>query len=353
MLRFPKTLLSVVALGSFMIHGLAQADDSVVTLKLAHFLPAHSVTQAQFLEPWAERITKQSNGRIQFQFYPSMQLGGTPPQLVDQVRDGVADIVWTLPGYSSGRFPLTAAFELPFMSSSSEASSQAMWDFIDKHGQKEYADMHLLATHLTDGALVHTTDKPIHTLKDFRGQKLRAANRTAAKTIGLLGATPVAMPVPQVPEALSKGVVDGAVVPWDVVPALKLHELVKYHTEAAPGAPALMHTALIVGMNNDTYNNLPDDLKQIIDNNSGRELSREAGRIWDNQVIETGHKLAQSRNNEIYVLPAEEHAKWVKATSRVSDDWVKEVEDKGYENGESLLKDAKQLIEQYNAKLSR
>ncbi|KJH81509.1 TRAP transporter substrate-binding protein [Stutzerimonas stutzeri] len=352
MLKFPKTLLSMFALGSLMLNGAAHADEPVVTLKLAHFLPAHSVTQAQFLKPWAERITQQSNGRIQFQFYPSMQLGGTPPQLVDQVRDGVADIVWTLPGYSSGRFPLTAAFELPFMSSSSEASSQAMWDFIQRHGQDEFADMHLLATHLTDGALVHTTKKPIHTLKDFRGQKLRAANRTAAKTIGLLGATPVAMPVPQVPEALSKGVVDGAVLPWDVVPALKLHELVRYHTETAAGTPALMHTALIVGMNQDTYNNLPADLKQIIDANSGRELSREAGRIWDNQVVETGHKLAQSRNNEIYILPPEEQAKWVQVTSKVSEDWINEVESKGYENGKALLEEARQLIEQYNAQLS-
>lgn len=353
MLKLPKTLLSMFALGSLVLHGAVKADESVVTLKLAHFLPAHSVTQTQFLKPWAERITQQSNGRIQFQFYPSMQLGGTPPQLVDQVRDGVADIVWTLPGYSSGRFPLTAAFELPFMSSSSEASSQAMWDFIQKHGQKEFSDMHLLATHLTDGALVHTSDKPIHSLKDFRGQKLRAANRTAAKTIGLLGATPVAMPVPQVPEALSKGVVDGAVLPWDVVPALKLHELVKYHTETATGMPALMHTALILGMNSDTYEKLPDDLKQIIDANSGRELSRQAGHIWDNQVVETGHKLAQSRQNEIYVLPPEEQAKWMKATSRVSEDWIKDVESKGYENGKALLEDARQLIEQYNAQLPR
>lgn len=353
MLKLPKTLLSMVALGSFMLHGPVQADDSVVTLKLAHFLPAHSVTQAQFLKPWAERITQQSNGRIQFQFYPSMQLGGTPPQLVDQVRDGVADIVWTLPGYSSGRFPLTAAFELPFMSSSSEASSQAMWDFLQKHGQKEFGDMRLLATHLTDGALVHTSKKPVHGLKDFRGLKLRAANRTAAKAIGLLGATPVAMPVPQVPEALSKGVVDGAVLPWDVVPALKLHELVKYHTETAEGAPALMHTALIVGMNKATYEKLPDDLKKVIDANSGRDLSRQAGQIWDNQVVETGHKLAESRQNEVYVLPAEEQAKWMEATSQVSDDWVKEVESKGYENGEALLEDARQLIEQYNAQLTR
>ncbi|WP_462381832.1 TRAP transporter substrate-binding protein [Pseudomonas sp. Marseille-QA0892] len=348
MLKLSKSLAALLVAGTLLVQGQARAEEPVVTLKLAHFLPAHSVTQARFLEPWTKRITEQSNGRIQFQFYPSMQLGGTPPQLVDQVRDGVADIVWTLPGYSSGRFPLIAAFELPFMNSSSEAGSQAMWDFVEKHGQKEFGDMHLLATHLTDGALVHTTKKPIHTLKDFRGQKLRAANRTAAKTIGLLGATPVAMPVPQVPESLSKGVVDGAVLPWDVVPALKLHELVKYHTETAPGTPALMHTALIVAMNKDVYGKLPEDLKKVIDDNSGRALSREAGLIWDNQVIETGHKLAESRQNALYVLPADEQEKWMKATAPVSKDWVKDVEGKGYENGEALLEEARQMIDHYN-----
>ncbi|MCW1938406.1 hypothetical protein OMD46_22440 [Pseudomonas sp. MDMC_285] len=107
------------------------------------------------------------------------------------------------------------------MSRSSEASSQAMWDFLEAHGQKEFADVHLLATHLTDGALLHTAKKPVRSLADFRGLKLRSANRISTKLISMLGATPVAMPVPQVPEALSKGVVDGAVLPWDVVPALK------------------------------------------------------------------------------------------------------------------------------------
>lgn len=349
--KLSKALVTLLTAGvvSFQAH----AQEAEVTLKIHHFLPAHSVTQADFLKPWAEKVTQESNGRIQFQFYPSMQLGGTPPQLADQVRDGVADIVWTLPGYTSGRFPLASAFELPFMSRSSEASSQAMWDFLQAHGQEEFADMHLLATHLTDGALLHTVKKPIHTMADFRGLKLRSANRISTKLISLLGGTPVAMPVPQVPEALSKGVVDGAVLPWDVVPALKLHELVKYHTEMAPGQPALMHTALVLAMNPAKYQSLPDDLKQIIDNNSGRELSRQAGHIWDTDVIETGHKLAQSRGNEIYVLPAEEQAKWVKVSSRLDQDWIKEVEGKGHKDGAALLAEVRQLVEKYNAQLAQ
>jgi TRAP-type C4-dicarboxylate transport system substrate-binding protein len=348
--KLSKALLTLLATS---VMTWAQADEAEVTLKVHHFLPAHSVTQANFLKPWAEKVTAESNGRIQFQFYPSMQLGGTPPQLADQVRDGVADIVWTLPGYTSGRVPLAAAFELPFLSRSSEASSQAMWDFLEAHGQDEFADMHLLATHLTDGALLHTAKKPIHKLADFRGMKIRAANRTSTKLLSLLGATPVAMPVTQIPESLSKGVVDGVVVPWDVVPALKLQELVKYHTEMAPGQPALMHTALVLGMNKAKYASLPDDLKAIIDRNSGRELSKQAGHIWDTQVVETGHQLAASRGNEVYVLPADEQAKWVKLGSRLEQDWVKEVEAKGNGNGAALLEEVRQLVAKYDAELAQ
>lgn len=346
--KLAKALLTLLATSAITW---AHADEAEVTLKVHHFLPAHSVTQADFLKPWAEKITAESNGRIQFQLYPSMQLGGTPTQLIDQARDGVADIIWTLPGYTSGRFPLASAFEMPFMSRSSEASSQAMWDFLAAHGQKEFADVHLLATHLTDGALLHTVKKPVRSLADFRGLKLRSANRISTRLIAMLGATPVAMPVPQVPEALSKGVVDGAVLPWDVVPALKLQELVKYHTEMAPGQPALMHTALVLAMNPAKYASLPDDLRKIIDANSGRELSRQAGHIWDTNVIETGHKLAQARGNEIYVLPAEEQAKWMAIGRKLDNDWIKEVESKGNANGAALLQEARDLIESYNAKL--
>ncbi|WP_339490864.1 TRAP transporter substrate-binding protein [Pseudomonas sp. EL_65y_Pfl2_R95] len=346
MLRFSKTLLALFASATFSVA--ATAAEPVITLKVHHFLPSHSVTQADLLKPWADKITKESDGRIQFQFYPSMQLGGTPPQLVDQVRDGVADIVWTLPGYTSGRFPLISAFEQPFMSRSAEATSQAMWDFIQAHGQKEFAGMHLLATHVTDGALVHTTKKPIKQMSDFRGLKIRAANRTSTRLISLLGGTPVAMPVPQIPEALSKGVVDGAIVPWDVVPALKLHELVKYHTEMAPGQPALMYTVMILAMNPASYDKLPADLKKIIDDNSGRELSRQAGHLFDTQVIQTGHELAKQQGNEIYQLPVEEQNKWMKAVSRMDQDWVKEVKGKGYDNADALLQEARQLIDKYS-----
>ena len=96
-----------------------------VVFKIAHFLPSAAPAQQRVLQPWCEEISKESGGRIVCQFYPAMQLGGTPSQLVDQVKNGVADIAWTGPGYSAGRFPAIEAFELPFMVSDSTSSSKA------------------------------------------------------------------------------------------------------------------------------------------------------------------------------------------------------------------------------------
>jgi TRAP-type C4-dicarboxylate transport system substrate-binding protein len=106
------------------------ASAQTVTLKLHHFLPAGSAAQTMFLKPWCDRIAQESADKIKCQIYPSMQLGGTPPQLFDQVKDGVVDVTWTLLGYSAGRFPLVEVFELPFMMQSPEATSKAVWDYV-------------------------------------------------------------------------------------------------------------------------------------------------------------------------------------------------------------------------------
>ncbi|MBC7204644.1 MAG: hypothetical protein H5U29_14250 [Pusillimonas sp.] len=104
----------------------AQASSEKIVLKVAHFLPAHTVTQVNFIEPWCEKINKESNDQIECQIYPAMQLGGAPPQLLNQVRDGVADIAWTLPGYTPGRFPVSEIFESPFLAADNESASRAL-----------------------------------------------------------------------------------------------------------------------------------------------------------------------------------------------------------------------------------
>lgn len=328
-------------------------QDSKVTLKVHHFMPHDSFTQREFIEPWAERIHRESGGRIRFHFFPSMQLGGKPAQLLDQLRDGTADVVWALPGYASGRYPLTGVFELPFMNHSAEASSQAMWDFLQAHGQREYPGVQLLATHLTDSVLLHSRKQPIRQMADFAGLRVRTANPLQSRLIALFGGEPQAMPINPVPAALARGLLDGAAVPWDVVSSVRLQERVQHHTETAEGMPKLMHAALVLAMSRARYDSLPEDLQRIIDANSGRALSAQAGRLWDTRVVENGRALARARGNQIHVLAPEEQRRWMDSARSLDGEWVSEVESKGYRDGAGLLREARQRISQYSGQAAR
>jgi TRAP-type C4-dicarboxylate transport system substrate-binding protein len=274
-----------------------------------------------------------------------MQLGGTPPQLIDQVKDGVADIVWTLPGYTAGRFPLMEVFELPFMTNSAESASRAAWDYYQQVGQKELPGIKALAVHVHDEGYVHTVKTPIKTLADFKGQRMRAPTRQTNRMLSALGATPVAMPLPALPEALSKGVIDGFLLPWEVIPSIKAHELVKYHSETDPQARSLYSAVFLLGMNQARYDSLPADLRKVIDDNSGAALSGAIGKTWDASAP-AARKLAVERGNVIYVIPSAELANWQKATAALPDDWVKDVTAKG-NDGKALLQTAKDLIRKY------
>ncbi len=315
------------------------------TLKVHHFLPPPSTAHAKFMVPWCDKLAKESGGKLKCQIYPAMQLGGTPPQLYDQAKDGVADIVWTLPGYTAGRFPILETFELPFTMTGAEATSKALWEFAQQHARNEFKDVHALAFHVHGPGFFHTRDKQVKALADLKGLKVRAPTRLTNKLIAATGATPVGMPVPQVPEALNKGVIDGAVIPWEVVPAIKVHELVKFHSMTDPGSPALYTSVFIYAMNKAKYDSLPADLKKVLDANSGIELSAFIGRAFTEGDV-PGRKAAEARNNTIYTIPAADLEPFRKAAQGVSDDWVREMAGKGHD-GRKLIESARALIAKY------
>lgn len=334
-----KPLLAALLLAGGAAH--AQSD-KVVTLRVHHFLPPSSNTQVKFLEPWCAKIGAESGGRLKCQIYPAMQMGGTPPQLFDQAKDGVADIVWAVPGYQAGRFLVSEAFELPFMGVSGEKSSRALWTYATKNATAEYKGVRPLVFHVISGMALHTTAKQVRSLEDLRGLKLRAPTRLATRMLSALGATPVPMPVPMVTESLAKGVIDGAMIPWEVVPAMKVQEVVKFHTETDPSMPLLSTTTFILAMNPAKYDSLPPELKQVIDANSGPDVSAWAGKIWDDATL-TGRQAGVERKNTFYTVPAAEVSKWQKASESVTADWVKEVSAKGYD-GQKLLAEAQALL---------
>ena len=339
-----KTSLMIAATTLTLGAGAAFAADPII-LKVHHFLPSTSTFHQYNAVPWCDKINKESNGRLKCQIYPSMQMGGTPAQLFDQARDGVADIIWTVPTYQAGRFTKTEVFELPFMVRTAEAGSQAIWDYVQKNSLDEFKGVKLIFTHVHDGSQLHFGSKSVKNLGDLKGLKVRAPTRIGSKTLAALGAVPVQMPAPAVPESIAKGVVDGCSIPWEVTTSLKLQEISKFHTEVPAHAKKHSNAIFAFAMNQAKYNSLPADLKKVIDNNSGREASKWVGEIWDTRSA-PARKIATDRKNTINVLTDAEYANWVKATASVDDDWMKEVAAKGG-NGPALIKDAKDLLKKY------
>lgn len=326
--------------------GIPRAQAQEVTLRLHHFLPALSNVHRFFLQPWAQKIAAESNNRLRIQIFPAMQLGGAPPQLYDQARDGVADITWTLPGTTPGRFPRIEVFELPFVSHKQAiVNCKAVQEYADKHLREEFREVQPLCVWAHGEGLIHSR-REVRTMEDLNGLKLRFPSRLNGEALRALGAAPVGMPIPQVPEALSQGVIDGAVVPWEVVPAIRLHELVRNHTEI-PGSPTLYTTSFILAMNRAKYAGLPDDLRRVIDANSGMAAAEMLARPWDEQgpVVE---QMVRRRGNQVVIITEAEKERWVRATQPVIDGWVAQNRERGFDAA-ALLAEARALIARHAA----
>jgi len=322
--------------------GLAQT----VTLKLHHYVPAQSNQQKFWFEPWAKKLEQESGGKLKVEIYPSMQLGGRQPQLFDQARDGVVDIVWTVAGSTPGRFPRLEVFELPFLSHAiGEKTAPAVWEFYETFAKDELKDVKPLAVWGFGKGILFTKDVVIKTPADAKGLKLRASNRQTNDAFALIGAQPQSIPPPGVPEALAKGVVDGVVFPYDAVIPFKLDELTNRVSEFG-GDRTFYNSVLLFVMNKAKYDGLPADLKQVIDRNSGAALSRDLGRKWD-EWDQIGRAAVLKRNTPIHVIDGADLTAWKQATEPIFAKWIEE-RDKAGDRGADLVKAAQTLVAKYS-----
>ncbi len=339
--NFIKATVAGLALATTM-GGAAIAQD--VTLRLHQFLPPPAPVPALILKPWAEGVEEASGGRIKIEHFDAMSLGGRPPELMDQARDGVVDMTMTVVGYTPGRFPRTEVFELPFMMTNPVATAAAYWEMVETDWKNnEYKDVKVLGAWVHGPGLIHTQDG-VNKLEDMDGLTLRGPTRIINNLLGELGAEPVGMPLPAIPEALSKGVVKGTVIPWEVTTAIRLSELVDNHTGFA-GDEALYTAAIVLVMNKAKYEALPDDLKAILDAESGAKLSTFATQVmWDMDA--PARKIAEDAGNTIVELDEAEVARWKEAAAPVVEQWIADMDGQGID-GAALIEQAKALIEKH------
>ncbi len=321
---------------------LAALAQQSVTLKFHTFMAPMSNVWLTMHKPWMEKVEKDSGGRIKFEAYPAMQLGGTPVQLYDQARDGVVDIVWTLPANTAGRFPRIEVFELPFIMNNAEATSKAYWEYFQTQCPDEFKETQVIALHVHGPGMFHSVNKQIKSAADLKGMKVRGPTRQITKLLGSVGATPVGMPLPQIPDALSKGTIEACVIPWEVVPSVKVHELTKFHSEFDNTGGALYTTTFVMAMNKAKHDGLAPDLKKIIDANSGLATSAWLGKTQQGNDP-NGRKAAVDRGNTIYQFTAAQREEFIKLSSHVDEEWVADMDKRGFK-GKELLASAKALI---------
>jgi TRAP-type C4-dicarboxylate transport system substrate-binding protein len=339
---FMKGALAASLVISGLTMGAGSAFSQEIKLKLHQFLPPQANVPRHILKPWADSVKEVTGGKVEVQSFDAMALGGKPPELIDQVRDGIADIVWTVVGYTPGRFPRTEVFELPFTMTNAEATSRAYWELFKSDMEtQDFAEYKILGAWVHGPGVIHAKGEGVRSLEDMAGKKLRGPSRMTNELLEELGAVPVGLPVPALPEALSKGVIDGAVIPWEVTTALKIAELTNTHTEFA-GDNALYTVTFVLAMNKEKWESLSDELKAQIDSVSGLEFSASAGRIMQEYDV-PGRQVAVDRGNTIITIEGAELERWKEASNKIAGKWAAEMKEKGID-GEALIAKAKAAI---------
>lgn len=297
------------------------------------FPPTHA--QAIAAEEFAREVEKRTDGQVKITTFP----GGTltkAPQVYDGVVTGITDMGNSVFAYTRGRFPVTAALDLPLGYPNGKVASQVADAFIREVDPAELQDVKVLYLHAHGPGLLHT-QKPVRNLEDLKGMKIRATG-LSAKVVEALGAVPVAMPQPGTYEALQKGVVEGTLGPIEVLKGWKQGEVIDYTTEAFSIGYT---TAMFVVMNRSTWEALPADVQQAID-----EVSKEwvaiHGERWD-EADQAGREYTRSLGNELISLSPEESARWRQAVEPVIAEYIANTPD-----GAAYVARIRELIETYS-----
>ena len=321
--------------------GFTQAGAAEFEFKLHHLLSARAPAHTQMLEPWARAVEENSGGRVKIEIFPAMSLGGKPPELIQQARDGVVDIVWTVNGYTPGLFPRTEVFELPgIYTNDLRATNLAMFDMFESDLRQEYRGVEVMWLHVHAGQAIMTVDKEVRSPADLAGMKIRIPTRTGAWVLEALGASPLATPVPEVPTALSKKTIDGALLPWEIIPPLKLQNQIDYFIEGAEQT-RLGTTSFQVSMNKARWESLPADIKLAFRKASGRDWWARVGEIW-RASDDFGIGIATGAGKQHVTLSRAETEAFLEQLEPVVDRWIAEVDGKGID-GRALVEKARAL----------
>ena len=316
------------------------SQEEQIELRFSTFLPLQHYGHVKVLAPFAKQLEERTKGRVKVTFYPMQTLGKAKDHYDMAVR-GIADICTFLQIYTPGRFPLTEVMNLPLGISSAETASRIFWELSEKYMKKEYADVKILQLATVDPAHIQTTKKPVKTLADLEGCKIRVGGPEQTEIIRAWGASPINLAVPDIYDAMHKGMIDGTLIGFSSLIDYRLIELVNYTTIVNGVSPTVGWV-----MNLQKWNSLPPDIQKIIDELTGLKVSVYQGKIFD-EAAQLGMEEAKKKGGQIYKLPPAEMKIWMDKLKPVCDAWVADKEAKGLP-GKAIYQDAVSLVEKYS-----
>ncbi|MGH1464480.1 MAG: TRAP transporter substrate-binding protein [Cognatishimia sp.] len=314
-----KSLRAMAVAAATLSAGAAAAGE----LKLAHFMSTKHPDHNGVFLPMGEKLATATNGDVTLRVYPGGELGAGPRDQYARAVDGIADLAFALPGYTASTFPMTLLVELPGAVADANKSTEALWANVD-HLAKEFRRAELIGLWTNPPAVIYSREKPIRTLADLAGLKIRVPSRNAGLVVEAWGGTPVSMPAPGMYNALQTGVIDGALIDQGSVLSFKLGEVTKYMTV---GMQSQISPFMVV-MNRDSFDGLSADeqakLKEI-----GREMSLVAQANRVGAAKKGADVFAGMEGHELITLSDEEAAKFDAASAALLENVVADLEGQG------------------------
>lgn len=306
-MSFRRTLETLAAAGVLALAlGGSAVQAQTIELKLSHFVPPQHAFH-KWVVGWTKKIEEESHGRLHFTIYPNGQLVGPPNRQFDAARNGITDIAWCLHGVTPGRYPMTELANLPFewpgKTPDIAEMAKRMTELAPKYLAAEHVGLHILFMSMANPVIVYSR-KPLHTLADFKGLKVRYASITNKIMLDALGATTMLIPPPDAQDAIAKGIADAATFPHEAGLAYDMASVAKY----AIHPPTASATFAMV-MNPAKYNSLPPDLRAILDKESGVAGAVSFGKAWEAQEKFALNLETTKKGLEVITLPDSDVAK--------------------------------------------
>ena len=316
--------------------GVSAQDKSIILRYSTFFPPGHD--HAVLSEQWCKEVEKRTNGKVRVRHYPGATL--TSPQgTYDSILQGVVDIGLCVLGYTMGKFPLSEVASYPLGCPSGYAATKLVNEYYAKFKPAEFNDVKVMYFQANGPGIIHTR-KPVNKLEDLKGMKIRTFGPTTS-FISNLGAVPVAMPMGDSYDAISRGVADGIYAPYEVLLGFKLGEVVKYSVENYGSAYSGVQ---LVAMNKDKWSSIPPDAQKVIET-INKEWIEKQGKMWD-KIDKEGKNFSLKRGNKVITLSREEDEKWAAKTQPMFDDYTKKMKEKGLP-GEEVVKWYREKLKAY------